>query len=116
MELDDVRQLGDYDTVTFKTGSAVLSSYVIGTITGAVAATWKDIPAIERNQALPALLRTARVMNNYGLYFAAVGGTFALADAVAQEARGKKDLWNGVVGGLTAGAIVGLRGWFGFWF
>lgn len=108
-ELEDIRGLGEYDTLWFKTGSAVLSGFCLGAVTGAVAATWSDVPAIERNQALPALRKTGKVMLGYGTYFAAVGGAYALADAAAQDIRGKKDIWNGVLGGLAAGAVIGVR-------
>ena len=110
MEIPDVRNLGENDTVAFKTLSAAASSLALGMISGAVAATWNDVPAVERNQALPAFRKTARVMGSYGTYFAAVGGVFAATDAIAQEIRGKRDIWNGVMGGFAAGGIVGLRG------
>eukprot|EP00475_Leptophrys_vorax_P041754 TRINITY_DN78803_c0_g1_i1.p1 TRINITY_DN78803_c0_g1~~TRINITY_DN78803_c0_g1_i1.p1 ORF type:complete len:157 (-),score=14.90 TRINITY_DN78803_c0_g1_i1:359-829(-) len=109
MELEDFRKLGDYDTITFKTVTAAASSFVLGSVAGAIVATWQNVPAVERNVALPALIKTGRVMGRYGAYFAAVGSAFAAADAISQEARGKKDLWNGVVGGLAAGAVVGLQ-------
>ena len=110
MEAPDVRNLGEYDTVAFKTFSAAASSLALGTIAGAVTATWNDVPAVERNQALPAFRKTARIMGSYGTYFAAVGGIFAATDAIAQEIRGKRDIWNGVMGGFAAGAVVGVRG------
>ena len=106
----DVRNLGDYDTVAFKTGTAVASSFLLGTITGAIAATWQNVPAVERNVAMPALMKTGRMMGRYGTYFALIGGAFSLTDALSQEFRGKKDLWNGVAGGVAAGAVVGLQG------
>lgn len=109
MDGEDVRHLGEYDTIPFKTATATVASYLIGTISGAVAATWHDVPAVERNQSWPALRKTAQLMGSYGAYFAAVGGVFALTDAVSQDVRGKKDLWNGVFGGIAAGAVVGLR-------
>lgn len=110
MESEDVRNLGEYDTVTFKTASAAGSSFVLGSIAGAIAATWQNVPAVERNVALPALMKTGRMMGSYGVYFASIGGVFAFTDAVSQEIRGKKDFWNGVYGGFAAGAVIGLRG------
>lgn len=110
MALEDVRKLGANDTVPFKTATAAASSFVMGGITGAVVATWRDVPAVERNVAMPALIKTGRVMSSYAVYFAAVGGTFALVDGIAGEVRGKKDIWNGVIGGAAAGCVVGIRG------
>eukprot|EP00271_Cylindrocystis_brebissonii_P019383 TRINITY_DN586_c2_g1_i1.p1 TRINITY_DN586_c2_g1~~TRINITY_DN586_c2_g1_i1.p1 ORF type:complete len:161 (+),score=15.28 TRINITY_DN586_c2_g1_i1:173-655(+) len=109
MDVKDVRNLGEYDTVLFKTATATGASFLIGTVSGAIAATWHDVPAVERNQALPALLKTTKVMGWYGRYFATVGGVFALTDALAEQGRGKKDIWNGVLGGIAAGGVVGLR-------
>jgi len=109
MELPDFRNLGEYDTVLFKTASGTLSSGLLGLVSGAVAATWQDVPAVQRNLAWPALQRTARVMGAYGGLFASVGGAFSLTDALACEVRGKRDIWNGVFGGLAAGGVVGLR-------
>eukprot|EP00249_Psilotum_nudum_P001660 c14287_g1_i1 orf=152-622(+) len=109
MDPSEVRDLGDYDTVAFKTFTATVSGLVAGTIWGAVVATWQDVPAVERNVALPALKKTGRMMGNYGLTFAAVGGVFAFTDAAVESIRGKRDFVNGVFGGLAAGSVLGLR-------
>lgn len=103
------RDLQEYDTVTFKTVSAAGSSALAGVVIGAITATWQDVPAVERNVALPALKKTGRMMGSYGAIFCAIGGTFAFVDAVSEEFRGKKDFWNGVFGGFAAGSILGLR-------
>lgn len=105
----DGRDLQEYDTVTFKTLSAAGSSALAGIIIGAITATWQDVPAVERNVALPALKKTGRMMGSYGMLFGAIGGTFALVDAVSEEVRGKKDFWNGVCGGFAAGSLLGFR-------
>lgn len=109
MDRKEFRELGDYDTVFFRTGTAACSGLVIGSIWGAILATWQDVPAVERNVALPALKKTVRVMGNYGLTYSAIAGVFAFTDAVSESVRGKKDLWNGVLGGLAAGSVVGLK-------
>lgn len=110
MDPDELRNLGEYDTIAFKTASAVGSSFVAGTILGAITATWQDVPAVERNVALPALRKTGRIMGNYGLTFAAIGGLFAFTEAVSASIRGKKDIWNSALGGAAAGSVLGLRG------
>lgn len=109
MDPDELRNLGEYDTIAFKTFSAAGSSGVAGMILGAITATWQDVPAVERNVALPALKKTGRIMGNYGLTFAAIGGIFAFTDAAAASIRGKKDIWNSAFGGAAAGSILGLR-------
>jgi import inner membrane translocase subunit TIM22 len=110
MDPDEMRNLGEYDTIAFKTVSAVGSSFLAGTILGAITATWQDVPAVERNVALPALKKTGRIMGNYGLTFAAIGGLFAFTEAASASIRGKKDIWNSALGGAAAGSILGLRG------
>ncbi|KAH7439984.1 hypothetical protein KP509_04G086000 [Ceratopteris richardii] len=96
----------EYDSIFFRTGTALTSGVVAGSIWGSVVATWRDVPAVERNVALPALIKTLRIMGNYGLTYGAVAGVFALTDASVEKIRGKKDLWNGVAGGLVAGSVL----------
>ncbi|CAM6127591.1 unnamed protein product [Calypogeia fissa] len=112
LEVADIRSARDspeYDTVAFRTFTSTVSSTVAGVIIGAVTATWQDVPAVERNVALPALKKTARMMGTYGAIYGAIGGTFGLVDAVSEKLRGKKDFFNGVFGGFAAGAIIGFR-------
>lgn len=97
------------DTFGFRVGTAVGSGYVAGSIMGAVTANWGDIPVVLRDKPWPALVRTGRIMNTWGLTFAAIGGSFALADYLAESMRDEKDWKNGVFGGLAAGAALGLR-------
>ena len=110
MDPDELRNLGEYDTIAFRTASAAGSSFVAGTILGAITATWQDVPAVERNVALPALRKTGRIMGSYGLTFGAIGGIFAFTEAASASVRGKKDVWNSALGGAAAGSILGLRG------
>lgn len=110
MDPDELRNLGEYDTIAFRTASAAGSSGLAGMILGAITATWQDVPAVERNVAMPALRKTGRIMGNYGLTFAAIGGLFAFTDALASSIRGKKDVWNSALGGAAAGSVLGLRG------
>lgn len=93
-----------------------------------------------KGQAWPALRATGRIMGSSSLTFAAVGGIFAAVDVrssvltlcsrsfaarvptrltrtsaqqcLAEGARGKKDVWNGVLGGAAAGSVIGVRGAF----
>lgn len=109
MDPKEEREQGRYDSAIFRTATAATSGLVAGSIWGAVLAAWQDVPAVERNVALPALKKTIRVMGSYGLTYSAVAGVFALTDAVAESLRGEKDFWNGVLGGLAAGSVVGLR-------
>eukprot|EP00891_Asterochloris_glomerata_P009417 jgi/Astpho2/9417/Aster-x0853 len=50
-----------------------------------------------------------RIMLQYGGTFGAVGLAFTGVDCLAETIREKKDMWNGVLGGATAGAVLGLR-------
>lgn len=108
MDPREVRE-EEYDSVFFRTGTALVSGLVAGSIWGSVVAAWRDIPAVERNVALPALKKTFRIMGDYGVTYGAVAGVFALTDASVEKLRGKKDIWNGVMGGLAAGTVLGLR-------
>ncbi|KAH7300678.1 hypothetical protein KP509_24G074200 [Ceratopteris richardii] len=107
--MDSKRSRDEYDSIFFRTGTALTSGLVAGSVWGSVVAAWRDVPAIERNVALPALKKTLRIMGNYGLTYGAVAGVFAFTDASVEQLRGKKDLWNGVIGGLAAGTVLGIR-------
>jgi hypothetical protein len=100
----------------------------------------QDVPKVLKGKAWPALVATGRVMGMYGVTFAAIGGIFAAVDVraprrkaseganprpvhslrrptrarrsqcVSEGVRGKKDFWNGVMGGAAAGSVLGVRG------
>lgn len=108
MDPRELREL-EHDSIFFRTGTALVTGLVAGSIWGSVVAAWQDVPAVERNVALPALKKTLRIMGNYGATYGAVAGVFALTDASVETLRGKKDMWNGVIGGLAAGTVLGLR-------
>lgn len=100
----------------------------------------QDVPKVLKGKAFPALLATGRGMGIYGATFAAIGAAFSAVDVrvtraelpmllgyaararqlthvthlraqcMAETARGRKDMWNGVLGGAAAGAVLGMRG------
>lgn len=41
--------------------------------------------------------------------YGALGGVFTGVEAIAENLRGKDDVWNRVIGAGTAGSLVGLR-------
>ena len=49
-------------------------------------------------------------MASAGGTFAAIGGIYAGVACASEGVRGKADFWNGVVGGLAAGQVIGVRG------
>ncbi|QHO08661.1 Origin of replication complex subunit [Arachis hypogaea] len=65
---------------------------------GTVVATWNHVPRVERNVALPGLIRTLKMMGNYALTFVAIGGVYIGVKQLVQNARMKRDLVNGGVG------------------
>ncbi|XLR20459.1 hypothetical protein S83_048371 [Arachis hypogaea] len=65
---------------------------------GTVVATWNHVPRVERNVALPGLIRTFKMMGNYALTFVAIGGVYIGVKQLVQNARMKRDLVNGAVG------------------
>ncbi|CAL0308469.1 unnamed protein product [Lupinus luteus] len=111
MDPSERRYLEDDDSSLLKTVKGATTGLVAGTIWGTVVATWNDVPRVERNVALPGLLRTFRMMGNHGLTFAAIGGVYIGVEQLVQNFRGKRDFVNGAVGGFVAGAtILGYKG------
>ena len=111
MDPAERRYLEDEDSSLMKTIKGATTGLVAGTIWGTVVATWYDVPRVERSVALPGLLRTFKMMGNYGLTFAAIGGVYIGVEQLVQNYRMKRDLVNGAVGGFVAGAtILGYRG------
>lgn len=105
------RYLEDEDTPTMKTIKGATTGLVTGTIFGTIVATWYDVPRVERSVALPGLIRTLKMMGNYGLTFAAIGGVYIGAEQLVQHYRMKRDFINGAVGGFVAGStILGCKG------
>ncbi|XP_057438743.1 outer envelope pore protein 16-3, chloroplastic/mitochondrial [Lotus japonicus] len=107
----ELRYLENDDSSLMKTIKGATTGLVAGTIWGTVVATWYDVPRVERNVALPGLIRTFKMMGNHGLTFAAIGGVYIGVEQLVQNFRGKRDLVNGAVGGFVAGAaILGYKG------
>ncbi|KAB2608132.1 outer envelope pore protein 16-3 [Pyrus ussuriensis x Pyrus communis] len=105
------RYLEDEDTPLVKTLKGATNGFVTGTIFGTIVATWYDVPRVERNVALPGLIRTLRMMGNYGVTFAAIGGVYIGVEQLVQNYRMKRDFINGAVGGFVAGStVLGYRG------
>ncbi|XP_077211064.1 outer envelope pore protein 16-3, chloroplastic/mitochondrial-like [Tasmannia lanceolata] len=111
MDPAELRYLEDDDTPTMKTIKSATTGFVAGTIWGTIVATWHDVPRVERNVALPGLIRTMKMMGNYGVTFAAVGGIYIGVEQLVQKYRMKRDFVNGTVGAFAAGATVfGMKG------
>ncbi|KAK4784720.1 hypothetical protein SAY86_019088 [Trapa natans] len=111
MDPAERRYLEEEDTPLMKTIKGGTTGLVAGTIWGMIVASWHDVPRVERNVALPGLLRTLRMMGNYGTTFAAIGGVYIGVEQLVQHQRMKRDFINGAVGGFVAGAtILGYRG------
>ncbi|XP_059427776.1 outer envelope pore protein 16-3, chloroplastic/mitochondrial [Corylus avellana] len=113
MDLDPAerRYLEEEDSPLTKTLKGATTGFVTGTIFGTIVATWYDVPRVERNVALPGLLRTLKMMGNYGMTFAAIGGVYIGVEQLVQNYRMKRDFINGAVGGFVAGAtVIGFKG------
>ncbi|KAE9466004.1 hypothetical protein C3L33_02080, partial [Rhododendron williamsianum] len=106
MDPSELRYLEDEGTPVMKTIKGATSGFVAGTIWGTIVATWHDVPRVERNVALPGLIRTLKMMGNHGLTFAAIGGVYIGVEQLLQNYRMKRDFMNGAVGGFVAGATV----------
>ncbi|KAK4581671.1 hypothetical protein RGQ29_025022 [Quercus rubra] len=109
-DLADRRYLEDDDTPMMKTIKAATTGFVTGTVFGTIVATWNDVPRVERNVALPGLIRTLKMMGSHGLTFAAIGGAYIGVEQLVQHYRMKRDFVNGAVGGFVAGAsVIGFK-------
>lgn len=112
MDPSERRYLEDEDTPMMKTIKGATFGLVSGTIFGTVVATWQDVPRVERRVALPGLIRTLKMMGNYGVTFAAIGGVYIGVEQLIQHYRMKRDFVNGAVGGFVAGAtVLGYKGY-----
>ncbi|KAL8232700.1 hypothetical protein R6Q57_002478 [Mikania cordata] len=73
MDTADRRYLEEEDSSLTKTLKVAATGLAAGTIWGTVVAAWLDVPRVERNVALPGLIRTLKMMGNHGLTFDAIG-------------------------------------------
>ncbi|XP_057506826.1 outer envelope pore protein 16-3, chloroplastic/mitochondrial [Actinidia eriantha] len=111
MDPSELRYLEDENTPVMKTIKGATGGFVAGTIWGTIVATWHDVPRVERNVALPGLIRTLKMMGNYGMTFAAVTGVYIGVEQLLENYRMKRDSINGAVGGFVAGAsVLGYKG------
>ncbi|CAI0406713.1 unnamed protein product [Linum tenue] len=106
MDSAEMRYLEDDDTPKMKVLKGATTGLVTGTIFGTIVATWHDVPRVEKHVALPGLIRTLKMMGNYGMTFAAIGGVYIGIEQLLQHQRTKRDFVNGAVGGFVAGASV----------
>ncbi|KAJ8639262.1 hypothetical protein MRB53_015956 [Persea americana] len=67
MDPSKLRYFEDEDTPTMKTIKGATTGFVTGTIWGTIVATWYDMPRVERNVALPSLIRTMKLIGSMGL-------------------------------------------------
>ncbi|KAL1213471.1 Outer envelope pore protein 16-3, chloroplastic/mitochondrial [Cardamine amara subsp. amara] len=99
MDPTQMRYLEEEDEAMMKTIKGAVTGFAAGTIYGTVVATWKDVPRVERNVALPGLIRTLKMMGSHGDVFIGV-------ELLVQNFRAKRDFFNGAIGGFVAGASV----------
>ncbi|KAJ0588521.1 putative mitochondrial import inner membrane translocase subunit TIM22 [Helianthus annuus] len=93
MDTTDRRYLEEEDSSLTKTMKGAATGLAAGTIWGTVVATWLDVPRVERNVALPGLVRTLKMMGNH------VGGF--VAGAAILGFKGKS-----ISTALSAGAAL----------
>ena len=91
--------------------TATMTSSAFGAVVGCARAALggSDAPAIVRARSAPALARTIGAVGSGAALFGAIGCAFATTACASESARNVKDAWNGALGGLAAGAVVGLR-------
>ena len=90
--------------------SAVCASSAFGAVVGCARAAWgADAPAVFRSRSFPAVAKTAGALASGAALFGAIGGAYASVTCAAESARNARDAYNGALGGLASGAVVGLR-------
>ncbi|KAL4339503.1 hypothetical protein GQ457_08G016490 [Hibiscus cannabinus] len=95
----EFRYYEDDDTLTMKTIKGATIGFDVGTIWGTLVATWYVVPRVDGSVALPWLVRTLKMMENYGMKFSVIGGVYIGGDG----------------GGFVARAsILGFKGVFRF--
>jgi len=93
-----------------RTSYAAGTSAAFGALVGTARAAWgADAPAVVRARAWPALAKTAGALASGAALFGAIGGAYASVTCAAESARNARDAYNGALGGLASGAVVGLR-------
>ena len=58
----------------------IASGFVAGSLFGAVASNWGDVPLVIRDKPWPALVRTGSVMMQYGATLGLVGLAYSTVD------------------------------------
>ncbi|EFJ13615.1 hypothetical protein SELMODRAFT_424215 [Selaginella moellendorffii] len=106
---DDYRgvDLGDYDTVTYKTLSGGLGCGLLGALYGNLKTRWNYQMPTKGREIVRAVNRYQMI--EYGATIGAMGAAYALTDALCERYRGKADYWNSIYAGWAAGAVLGLR-------
>ena len=69
----------------------------------------QNLTLAEKMQRWRNVKLTAGIMANPMATFAAGGLAFAFADCTMRNYMGRDDILTGIVGGLAAGAVMGLR-------
>ena len=69
----------------------------------------QDLTLAEKMQRYQNFKRTAKIMANPMFTFAACGFAFAAADCSMQNYLGRDSTLNGIVGGIAAGSVLGLK-------
>jgi hypothetical protein len=63
------------------------AGFAAGSLFGAVASNWGDVPVVLRNKPLPALVRTGGTMVNFGTTLGLVGLAFSAVDVSRRQPR-----------------------------
>lgn len=69
----------------------------------------QDLTLAEKMQRYKNFKRTAKIMANPMFTFAACGFAFAAADCSMQNYLGRDSTLNGIMGGIAAGSVLGLK-------
>ena len=88
--------------------NASVAMFGIGSIIGAVKATWAEAPlTIQRGQTLAAVRNTGSYMANSGGVFAAVGAMYTGTSCLSKSIRGKMTFGTASTAGWRPGRLWG---------
>mmetsp|Transcript_8119 Transcript_8119/g.24139 ORF Transcript_8119/g.24139 Transcript_8119/m.24139 type:complete len:160 (+) Transcript_8119:241-720(+) len=87
---------------------ATTGGAISGLVGGAIVSNWGDVPLVLRSKNWPALKRTGGMMRQYGLAIGFVGLAYSASECFSESLRGKKDMWNSVIGSAGAGGVLGV--------
>merc|ERR1712072_510607 len=100
---------GPPESCSERVASGLITSALVGGLVGAAEAMWTDAPAVKAEKTGPAIRATFNCVARNSALFGLIGGVYMGGDCLAESVRQKKDVWNGIYGGLAAGQVLAFK-------